>query len=130
MRIDNSTLVRCVIAAASGACAYGVTLYRFLSYSQRNALPQMNYLVMAGLAFALAFLLVLGLGLSWWRVAGSLLLGVLSGHGAVIAIDLSADPTDHNLLPFEFVIISAVTSPAFFGAWLGQLLTRWARNGA
>ena len=106
-----------------------MTLYRFLSYSQRNALPEANYLTMAGLAFGLAFLLVLGLGRSWWRVAFSLLLGVFGGHMAVVVLDVSADPTNHNLLPFEFVILSVVVSPAFVGAFLGQLLTRWAAGG-
>ena len=84
---------------------------------------------MTGLAFGLAFLLVLGLGRSWWRVAVSLLLGVFAGHIAVIAIDLSGDPTNHNLLPFEFVILGVVVSPAFVGAFLGQCLTRWAAEG-
>jgi hypothetical protein len=73
MSVRNSVLLRCLGAVAAGACGYAVTLYQFLSYSQRNALPGANYLTMAGLAFGLAFLLVLGLGRSWWRVAFSLL---------------------------------------------------------
>lgn len=56
-------------------------------------------------------------------------MGVFIGHMAVIAVDLSADPTNHNLLPFEFVILTVVVSPAFVGALVGQFLTRWVARG-
>ena len=50
--------------------------------------------------------------------------GFFTANACLIFADCAADPTDHNLWPFEFVIIAAATSPAFIGAGVSGLLRK------
>jgi hypothetical protein len=55
-------------------------------------------------------------------VACTFLGAMCIANAMVIAGDWKVDPTDHNLLPFEFVILAVLASPSLAGAWLGAWL--------
>ena len=43
-------------------------------------------------------------------------------HALVVVVDVRADPADHNLLPFEFVILGVCALPAYFGAGIAHFV--------
>jgi hypothetical protein len=117
---------RSFIAFATGGIAYLATLFRGLSYSERNNLTFASYLVFALLLLAAGFGVAFGqprprFALASWAVAG-----VWAGHAWVINLDWRVDPTDHNLLPFEFVLLAIAASPAYLGVALARLYSRAA----
>lgn len=56
--------------------------------------------------------------------------GFCGANACLILSDCSVDPTNHNLWPFEFVIIAIATSPAFLGAGVSTLIDRARGNRA
>jgi hypothetical protein len=112
---------RNLVASAAGAIVYGATLYRFLSYAERNRLSPDSYLAFAALILIVGFLVSLGVG-SRYRTTGYVILGVWAAHALVIAVDLRADPTDHNLFPFEFAFLGVFALPAYVGAGAAHLV--------
>ena len=116
--------MRKLAAVAAGAFTYLAILYRFLSYSERNRMHAGPYLLFAGAILAIGFLLGLGAGKSRYKTAGFAVLGVLVGLTIVIAIDTSQDPTNHNLLPFEYIYMAVLGSPAYLGAAMAGLADR------
>jgi len=113
-----------VAAICSGAIAYFAILYRFQTYSQRNNLPGSTYVIFAAVVFLLGFGLALLARLSGTRIGSLLLAGVFAAHAVIIGIDVQQDPTNHNLLPFEFIIFFVLGSPAYAGAWLARFARR------
>ena len=118
----RSSRIRYCAAAAAGAGVYFILLYRFLSYSERNRLPASAYMIFAAAAFLVGLLLSLGASRSRRAIATALIVGVCAMHAIVILIDWSKDPTDHNLFPFEFVILFVTASPVYAGAGLARLV--------
>jgi hypothetical protein len=114
--------MRRVAACLGGAIAYTVTLYRFLSYSERNRLPLEAYQVFGALLFGIGFAVAFGSTSRRYATAAFAILGVWAVHAMVVAVDLRKDPTDHNLLPFEFIILGVCAAPAFLGAALAHLV--------
>ena len=112
---------RNLVALVAGGFVYAATLYRFLTYSERNRLSSDSYLLFAALVLIVAFLVALGTK-ARYRTAGFVILGVWAAHALVIAVDLRADPTDHNLLPFEFIILGICALPVYLGAVLAQVV--------
>jgi hypothetical protein len=112
---------RNLTASAAGGIVYGATLYRFLSYAERNQLSSDSLLVFAALVLTVAFLVGLG-ARARYRTAGFVILGVWAAHALVVAVDVRADPTDHNLLPFEFVILGVCALPAYLGAGIAHVV--------
>jgi hypothetical protein len=53
--------------------------------------------------------------------------GFCAANACLIVADCSADPTNHNLWPFEFVMIADATAPAFLGAGISVLIDRASR---
>jgi hypothetical protein len=47
-----------------------------------------------------------------------------AANACLIVADCSADPSNHNLWPFEFVMIALATAPAFLGAGVSVLIGR------
>ncbi|MSV36348.1 MAG: hypothetical protein EXQ47_12240 [Bryobacterales bacterium] len=123
-----SVVIRCVGAGVAGAVAYLATLFRFLTYSQRNRLSAESYVAFAVAVLVIGFLAALGAGKVRYRIAGCVPLGVFVVHAGVIAVDLQKDPTDHNLFPFEFVILGICASPAYIGAAAAGLADRLRRR--
>jgi hypothetical protein len=119
---------RYVIAFIAGSLAYAGILYRFLSYSERNHLPAAPYVSFAAATFMIGLLVTLGAKRSRYRITSCVLLGAFIGHAIVIAVDLQQDPTNHNLLPFEFVFLGANAAPAYLGTALARLVEHgWRR---
>jgi len=83
-----------------------------------------GYMYFGIAALAIGFVAAVGVGKKRSRIAGGVMLGAFAMHAAVIAVDLEKDPTDHNLLPFEFVILGVCAAPAYAGAALSRLISR------
>ncbi len=115
-----SPVPRKVVATLLGAIAYTATLWRFLSYTERNRLPITTYQTFALALFAIGFAVALGAGKSRYRTAACAILGAFLVHATVIALDWRLDPTDHNLFPFEFLILAFAATPVFLGAALAH----------
>jgi hypothetical protein len=49
-------------------------------------------------------------------------------NACLILSDCAADPTDHNLWPFEFVIIAVSMAPAYVGAGISSYIDRIRRR--
>jgi hypothetical protein len=112
-----------IVALAAGATAYLTVMYRFQTYTQRNNLPATTYELFAACLFLLGF----GIGLVAVfraKAATFLIIGVWAAHAVIIGVDLQEDPSNHNLLPFEFIYLFVLSSPAYLGALLSRLVKR------
>ena len=107
--------VRCPAAFASGVIVYLATLYRGLSYTQRLSLSGTSYLVFVCLLVVMGSILTVGLRCARYRIASWMIAGVWVGHIVLVMWDWQVDPTSHNLLPFEFIILGIVSLPAYVG---------------
>jgi hypothetical protein len=112
--------MRCTGAAIAAALAYVLTLFSFLTYEQRQDLGLGSYVVFALMMLIAGFFFARDAGRNHLRIAGCALLGVFVAHSAVVAADLTEDPTHHNLLPFEFIFLAMFAAPAFLGAILAR----------
>jgi hypothetical protein len=121
---DSTVGLRSAVALVFGALAYFVSLHRFLSYSQRNRLGAADYITFALLVFVVGFATTLNVRKSRYRIASWTIAGVWALHAFVIAMDLREDPTNHNLLPFEFIILGFVALPVYIGAALSSVASR------
>ena len=107
-----------------GTVTYFRVLYRGLSYTERNRMSSTSYLVYAGLVLVLGFFLTLRLKHARYRIATWMIAVACVGQMVVINWDGRLDPTNHNLLPLEFIVLAVVTSPAYLGIALGNALGR------
>ena len=116
---------RYVVAAVLGAALDALFLWKFLPYSIRDQheglLP---FWALPALTLIAGFVLTLGKRNHRQLVAAALLGGFLAAHAFLIVADCWTDPTNHNLWPFEFVMIVVLTAPAFGGAAVSALLQR------
>lgn len=113
------TWLRCLLSAALGAVLYGWSYHPWLPYAVRERSQEgSGLLVLMGGALAGGYLLGRGLGRYRYRVAMAFLATLFAANALVIALDWREDPTSHNLLPFEFIMLSFLGSPAFLGAML------------
>jgi len=94
---------------------YLATLYRGLSYTQRLSLSGTSYLVFVCLLVVMGSILTVGLRCARYRIASWMIAGVWVGHIVLVMWDWQVDPTSHNLLPFEFIILGIVSLPAYVG---------------
>jgi hypothetical protein len=111
------------VAVVFGAIAYLLVVYRFQTYTQRNNTSGATYELFAAILFLLGF----GAGLvatARAKAATFLIVGVWAAHAVIIGVDLQIDATNHNLLPFEFVYLFVLSSPAYLGAWLSRFVKR------
>jgi hypothetical protein len=74
------------------------------------------------LTFIAGFVLTLGKRDHRQLVPAALLGGFFAAHALLIVADCWNDPTNHNLWPFEFVILVVLTAPAFGGAAVNALI--------
>jgi hypothetical protein len=116
---------RLAVAVVIGVLFDAVFFWRFLPYSARNshhdALPGFTLPV---LAFIAGLLLSLGMEGRKRLVPLALVGGFFAANACLIVADCWDDPTNHNLWPFEFVIIVAMTAPAWLGAGISRLIER------
>ena len=83
-----------------------------------------SYLVFAGVISLLGFLLTLGLKHARYRIGTWMIAGACVSHLVVITWDVRLDPTSHNLLPFEFIVLAVMALPAYLGIAAGNALGR------
>jgi len=102
-----------------------VFYWRFAPYSVRehhhDLLPMYMLPILALLA---GVLLTLGMAKNRRLIPLSIISGFFAANICLIVADCASDPSNHNLWPFEFVIIAVMTSPAFLGAGISGLIQR------
>jgi hypothetical protein len=113
---------RAVVALITGGAIYLATLHRLLSYSQRNKLGTDRFYTFAALVLIAAAIVTAGMHGKRYRTAGFLILGVWAVHAIAIVIDTHQDPTTHNLLPFEFIILGVLALPSYIGAGISHVI--------
>ena len=118
---------RYLASAALGIVLFLFYGWRFLPYSERER-HEPNWWVYLALMVAAGYLLTMGLRRKRFRVCHVLLLTLCLANAVLITIDCSEDPTNHNLMPFEFVMIALATLPAYAGAGIGALVERVTRG--
>ncbi len=114
---------RYALAVILGVGFEAIFFWKFQPYAMRehghDILP---WYVLPLLAFVAGLLLSLGIeGKARW-VPLAMLGGFFAAQACLIVADCAADPSNHNLWPFEFVIIAAAISPAFAGAGLAKVM--------
>jgi hypothetical protein len=112
---------RCAVAVVIGVIFEVVFIWRFLPYSVRESHHGLPVYALPILSFLAGLVLTLGLEQKRRFVPISLVAGICASNACLIIVDCWSDPTNHNLWPFEFVMIFALTAPAFLGA----RLSRW-----
>jgi len=115
---------RTTAAVLAGALAYLAILYRFLSYTERNHMKSGTFVVFSAVMLIVGFLVSLGATGSRIKLASLVIVGVWVGLTIVILIDTSQDPTNHNLLPFEYVFMSVDACPVYIGAGIAAVADR------
>jgi uncharacterized membrane protein YphA (DoxX/SURF4 family) len=120
---------RCAVAVFIGVVFDAIFFWRFLPYSARNS--HLGVLVPLYLLPLLAFVagIVLTIGLENRRrlIPIALVGGFCAANACLIIVDCWNDPTNHNLWPFEFLMIMVLTVPAFLGAGLGRIYERFRK---
>jgi cell division protein FtsW (lipid II flippase) len=102
-----------------------VFFWKFRPYSLREHGPDLlPWYFLPILAFLAGLLLTVAVeGKKRW-IPVAMLAGFCTANAGLIVADCSADPTNHNLWPFEFVMIALATAPAFLGAGMSVLIDR------
>jgi hypothetical protein len=118
----NSREWRYAAAIFLGVMFDAVFFWKFQPYATREHAPGLlPWYVLPVLTFIAGLLLTIAIdGKKRW-VPVAMLGGFLAANACLIAVDCSADPTNHNLWPFEFVMIALAVAPAFVGAGISGL---------
>lgn len=105
-----------------------VFFWKFQPYATReHGHDLLPWYVLPILTFIAGLLLSLALdGKKRW-IPVAIFGGFCAANACLIVFDCSADPTNHNLWPFEFVIIAVAIAPAFLGAGISALIDRKPR---
>ena len=121
----SSRELRYAIAVITGVLFEAVFFWKFQPYSTReHGHDLLPWYLLPILAFAAGLLLSKGIeGKKRW-VPIAILAGFAAANACLVVWDCAADPTNHNLWPFEFVIIAIATSPAFLGAGVAGWIAR------
>ena len=111
-----------------GVVLDAVFFWKFRPYNTREHGPDLlPWYCLPILTFLTGLLLTITVeGKKRW-IPVAMLCGFSAANACLIVADCSADPTNHNLWPFEFAIIVAATSPAFVGAGISRLIERMRR---
>jgi hypothetical protein len=121
---------RHVASAVLGLILFLFYFWRFLPYSQRER-PEHSPNWWSFLIIMLISGFLLGLGMARHRfwVPTCLLLALFVANTIMIVVDCIPDPTNHNLFPFEFMMIAVLTLPAYFGALIAAAVDRFRARG-
>ncbi len=116
----------CAVAFVVGLLLNAVFLWKFLPYSVRERSPGLLPVWTLPLIATLATFVLTSINQRDRKsVPLALVAGMFVANACLIVVDCSADPTNHNLWPFEFVIIGfAAGVPALLGSWLSFVLRR------
>jgi hypothetical protein len=120
---------RCAVAVIIGVAFDAIFFWRFLPYSLRTShhllLP---IYTLPMLAFIAGVVLTIGLAKRRRLIPIALVGGFCAANACLIIVDCWNDPTNHNLWPFEFLMIMVLTVPAFLGAGLSPIFERLRRR--
>jgi hypothetical protein len=116
---------RYAAAVFIGVIFDAVFFWKFQPYATREHGPDLlPWYFLPILTFLMGLLLTIALdGKKRW-IPAAMLGGFCAANACLIVADCSADPTNHNLWPFEFVMIAVATAPAFLGAGVSILIDR------
>ncbi len=121
---------RLAVAFAIGVIFDAVFFWRFLPYTVREHGPDiLPWYILPVLAFIAGLLLTLAVEGKKRSIPLAMLAGFCVANACLIVADCASDPTNHNLWPFEFVMIAIATAPAFLGAGVSAVLDRNRRSG-
>jgi peptidoglycan/LPS O-acetylase OafA/YrhL len=111
-----------LIAFVIGVALHWSFFWGFTSYSNRAAYHPSRRLFMflTGLS---GFAVNVGVETGKYRVASCILGGLFLSNLVLIIVDCWSDPTNHNLAPFEFIMIGFLALPAFIGAGFATAFT-------
>ncbi len=116
---------RCAVAVIVGVFFDAIYFWRFLPYSQRDSVRGgLPLYTLPILAFIVGLGLAIGLEKRRRLIPVAFVGGFCAANAFLIIIDCWNDPTNHNLWPFEFLMIMVLTVPAFLGAGLSRLFER------
>jgi len=118
---------RLAVAVVIGVLFDAVFYWKFQTYSVREHHDVLPWFMLPVFAFVAGLLLTLGLEGRKRLVPLALVGGFVAANACLIVADCRDDPTNHNLWPFEFVIIVVLTSPTFLGAGVSDLIARRRR---
>ncbi len=113
------------LAVMIGVLFEAVFFWKFQPYTAReHGHDLLPWYLLPILAFLAGLVLTAGIdGKKRW-VPVAIFAGFAVANACLIVADCATDPTNHNLWPFEFVIIALATSPAFLGAGVSGILAR------
>jgi len=97
--------------------------WKFQPYATRERGPDLlPWYLLPVLTFVAGLLLTLSLdGRKRW-IPVAIFVGFSVANACLIVADCAADPTNHNLWPFEFIMIAAATAPAYLGVGISTLI--------
>lgn len=112
-------------AVVLGVIFDAVFFWKFQPYSTREHGPDLlPWYFLPILTFLAGLLLTIALhGKKRW-IPVAIFGGFCAANACLIVADCMADPTNHNLWPFEFVMIALATAPAFLGAGISVIIDR------
>jgi hypothetical protein len=124
---DKSDMTyRHVASVLLGVALFLFYFQPFLPYSQRMRSGHSPnwwwYLIIELIG---GFLLSLGVTRRRFSVPTCLLLTLFVANAILIVADWTIDATDHNLFPFEFLLIAVATLPAYVGAFIAAAVDRF-----
>jgi len=116
---------RLAAAVAVGVIFDAVFFWKFQPYATREHGPDiLPWYFLPILTFLAGLLLTLAVEGKKRSIPAAMLVGFCVANACLIVADCAADPTNHNLWPFEFVIIAIATAPAFLGAGVSLMIDR------
>jgi len=116
---------RYALAVVIGVLFDALFFWKFQPYASReHGHDLLAWYFEPVLAFAAGLLLTMGIEGKKRFVPIAMFSGFAVANACLIVADCAADPSNHNLWPFEFVIIAIATLPAFLGAGVSGLLIR------
>jgi hypothetical protein len=108
-----------------GVAFDAIFFWKFQPYATRERGPDLlPWYLLPILAFLAGLFLTLAFdGKKRW-IPVAILGGFFAANACLIVADCADDPANHNLWPFEFVLIAGATAPAFLGAGISRLIGR------
>jgi uncharacterized membrane protein YhaH (DUF805 family) len=124
-------IYRYVASAVLGVILFVFYFWSFLPYSQRmrpeHSPNWWSFLIIMLIG---GFLLTFGMGRRRFWVCTCLLLTLFVANTILIVVDCIPDATNHNLAPFEFVMIAVLTLPCYLGALIATAVDRFRQPGS
>jgi len=118
---------RYACAVFIGVMFDAVFFWKFRPYSSRGP-DLLPWYFLPILAFVAGLLLTIAVeGKKRW-IPVAMLGGFCAANACLIVADCADDPTNHNLWPFEFIMIAVAMAPAFLGAGISVLIDRARRT--